>query len=137
MSRSDLVGEWSVETGYYSSMEDEFLIFFPDGVGSVEYARPFLSDWVLFRWSRTRPNMVRIEPYAAFTEEAHEFVAQEIPPPEEIRYRIESESRPLLDSPVPVLHLDGSGLLRTGPGYGLVFAEPRDEMRRASAPAGE
>ncbi|MEU4315474.1 hypothetical protein [Nocardia sp. NPDC024068] len=137
MCRSDLVGEWSVETGYYSSMEDEFVVFFPDGVGSVEYARPFISNWVLFRWTHIRSNLVRITPYAAFTEEDHEFVAREIPQPEEARYRIVSESRPLLDSPVPVLYLEDCGLLRTGSGFGLVFAEPRDQWRWPNIPAGE
>lgn len=118
-------------------MEDEAVIFFPDGLGSVEYARPFFSDWVLFRWSRTRPNLVRIEPYEAFVEEDDGFVAQEVPPPEETRYRIESETRPLLDAPVPVLHLDDSGLLRIDSGFGLVFSEPREKMRWPNESADE
>ncbi|MFI6866228.1 hypothetical protein [Nocardia sp. NPDC050406] len=130
MCRSDLVGQWSVEVGYYSSMEDEAVVFWPDGTGAAEYARPGFSDWVLFHWSRTCPNRVRFQPYWAFLEEDGEVVeVNEIPQAVEVPYRIEREPRPLLEAPVPVLYLEDVGLFATDSGFGLVTAEPPDDLR--------
>lgn len=131
MNHSDLVGEWSIEVGYYSSMEDEMVIFWPDGAGAIEYARPGFSDWILFRWAHTGPGRVRLSQYSAFDEEDDEIVAIYEPPAEiEATYRVAPEFRPLPATDVPVLHLDAPGLLVSSLGFGLQSAVPREIFRR-------
>ncbi|MFD4442209.1 hypothetical protein ACFWPK_20790 [Nocardia sp. NPDC058519] len=137
MCRNDLVGQWSVEVGYYSSMEDEVVTFWPDGTGTVEYMRPDFSDWILFRWSRTRPTRVLLQPYRTLLEEDGKIVAgDEIPQAVEVQYGIELEPRPLLEAPVPVLYLEDAGLFATHTGFGLLTAELRDDMRCPELPPG-
>ncbi|MFD3746251.1 hypothetical protein [Nocardia sp. NPDC058633] len=116
-------------------MEDEVVTFWPDGTGTVEYMRPDFSDWVLFRWSRTRSSRVLLQPYRAFLEDDGKIVeGGEIPQNVEVEYGIELESRPLLDAPVPVLYLEDAGLFATHSGFGLLTTELRDDMRCPESP---
>lgn len=73
MEDGGLVGRWSVEARYgLTSMEDEELVFKPDGTGWCEYARPFYSRFTLFRWSVPAVGRLRLSPYrAARSREGH------------------------------------------------------------------
>ncbi|MFC8045542.1 hypothetical protein [Nocardia sp. NPDC057353] len=99
----DLIGTWSSDYGYHSSMQDEELVFHPDGAGSVAYARPSSSDCVLFRWSPSGPDSVLLTPHRWYRDENGEITEQDTPVAAELRYRVEQGIRPLLDHPLPVL----------------------------------
>ncbi|GGK65099.1 hypothetical protein GCM10011591_41690 [Nocardia camponoti] len=113
--------------GHYSSMDDEWITFWPDGSGEREHARPFSSELVFFHWSVVRLGLVSLEAYSAFREEEGQIAdVYDLPEVTEARYRIQSESRPLLDAPIPVLHVDGWG---SREGYGFITAELTERDR--------
>ncbi|UGT64334.1 hypothetical protein [Nocardia asteroides] len=108
----DLIGTWSSDYGYHSSMQDEELVFRPNGEGSVAYARPGSSDCVLFRWAPSGPDSVLLTPHRSYRDENGAVTEREIPAAAEFRYRLEQGIRPLLDHPLPVLVvIEHTGLL--------------------------
>jgi hypothetical protein len=131
MHDRELIGRWSVEARYgATSMEDEELVFKPDGTGWCEYARPFYSRFTLLRWSTPVAGRLRLSPIrAAHSREdraAGRIVdAPSVPAPVEVGYRIALED---------VRETRGSGMLlvlrvdvpfaelRAGP-YGLLTRE--------------
>jgi len=94
-----LVGRWSVEARYgATSMEDQELVFKPDGSGWCEYARPFYSRFTLFRWSVPAVGRLRLSPYrAARSQEGRAggriVDAPSVPGPVEAGYRVALEDR--------------------------------------------
>jgi hypothetical protein len=97
MDDRGLVGRWSVEARYgATSMEDEELVFKPDGTGWCEYARPIYSRFTLFRWSTSVAGRLRLSPYrVAHSQEGRasgQIVdAPRVPRPVEVGYRIALE----------------------------------------------
>ncbi|MEV0247369.1 hypothetical protein AB0H76_12325 [Nocardia sp. NPDC050712] len=131
MHGDEIIGQWSAEAGYHSSMEDEQFVFWGDGVGLVEYARPGASECVLFRWARTAIRTVRLEPYRSVRGDA---VVDDVPEVVEIGYRITREERPLIGEVLPVLYLPAPFAATPDRGYGLITREPAvyfTKMRRA------
>jgi hypothetical protein len=59
----ELIGHWSVEHGYHTSMEDEWLMFRADGSGWYAHLRPWFSHIIEFRWTRLDARFVRVEAY--------------------------------------------------------------------------
>ncbi|MFC8530914.1 hypothetical protein [Nocardia sp. NPDC057227] len=99
----DLIGTWSSDYGYHSSMQDEELVFRPDGEGSVAYARPGSSDCVLFRWTPSGPDSVLLTPHRSYRDENGAITERDVPAAAAFHYRLEQGIRPLLDHPLPVL----------------------------------
>lgn len=120
MRGDEIVGQWSVEAGYHSSMEDEQFVFWDDGVGLVEYARPDASECVLFHWTRTAIRKLRLEPYR----HAGGQVSDDVPEAVDIGYRITHEQRPLIGETLPVLYLPAPFAAIPDSGYGLITREP-------------
>ncbi|MEV6279640.1 hypothetical protein [Nocardia sp. NPDC051832] len=137
MRDDEIVGQWSVEAGYHSSMEDEQFVFWGDGVGLVEYARPGASTCVLFRWARTAIRTVRLEPHRRVRrDDGAVGEADEVPEVVELGYRITREQRPLIGEALPVLYLPAPFAAIPDRGYGLITREPAvyfANMRRASS----
>ncbi|MFI6165960.1 hypothetical protein ACIBCN_04155 [Nocardia sp. NPDC051052] len=138
MRGDEIIGQWSVEAGYHSSMEDEQFVFWGDGVGLVEYARPGASECVLFRWARTAIRTVRLEPHRCVRRDGGAVVDDDDDVPEvvEIGYRITREQRPLIGEVLPVLYLPAPFAAIPDGGYGLITREPAvyfTKMRRASS----
>ncbi|MFC9434173.1 hypothetical protein [Nocardia sp. NPDC057030] len=132
MHGDEIIGQWSVEAGYHTSMEDEQFVFWDDGVGLVEYARPGMSECVLFHWTRTAIRTLRLEPYRCDGGE----VGDDVPDAVEIGYRIKREQRPLIGETLPVLHLPAPFAVIPDSGYGLISREPAvyfANKRRAGA----
>jgi hypothetical protein len=125
----EIVGLWSVEAGYYSAMDDEVFAFWSDGVGFVEFARPYVSDCVDFRWTRLGPGTLRLEPFRRTYVEDGDLFDGEIPAAEDAVYRIVSEDRPLEDGPMPVMYLAASFVLYEDQGHGLATRTPSDRLR--------
>ncbi|MFE6861767.1 hypothetical protein [Nocardia sp. NPDC057668] len=123
MHGDEIVGQWSVEAGYHSSMEDEQFVFWGDGVGLMEYSRPNSGECVLFRWTRTAIRTVRLEPYRCIERVEEEVVDGDVPAAAEIGYRIAKEQRPLIGEVLPVLYLPAP-FTATHSGYGLITREP-------------
>lgn len=132
MRGDEIIGQWSAEAGYHSSMEDEQFVFWDDGVGLVEYARPDAGECVLFRWARTAIRRVRLEPYRRDGGEASDAVPEAV----EIGYRIVREQRPLIGETLPVLYLPAPFAAIPDSGYGLITREPAvyfTKKRRANS----
>ncbi|MFE9577716.1 hypothetical protein ACFYO1_15105 [Nocardia sp. NPDC006044] len=120
MHGDEIIGQWSVEAGYHTSMEDEQFVFWGDGVGLVEYARPHATECVLFRWTRTAIRTVRLEPYRRDGSAAPAAVPEAV----EVGYRIAREQRPLIGETLPVLYLPAPFATIPDSGYGLITREP-------------
>jgi hypothetical protein len=129
VDEDDIVGLWSVEAGYHTAMDDEVLVFFPDGAGIVEFARPYISECVDFRWSRVRPGVVLLEPSRRTYLEGDEILEDDVPAAEEVEYSIELEDRPLLADPIPVLYLPVSFVVYHDQGHGLLDRTPPERWR--------
>lgn len=117
-------------------MEDEQFVFWGDGVGLVEYARPDSSDCVLFRWARTAIRTVRLEPYRCVRRDGAAAMDDDVPEVVEIGYRIAREERPLIGEALPVLYLPAPFAAIPDGGYGLIAREPAAHFantRRASS----
>ncbi|NUT36085.1 MAG: hypothetical protein HOV79_23765 [Hamadaea sp.] len=132
----ELVGFWSAEHGRPSTMEDECLMFRPDGTGWYEYARLGYSRIILFRWRPVSQGRVRLE---AYHEIEWSLAADPAPPRqrrvrrmERLTFQIAEHPRPLLTMPVRVLALRFSfGELPSSgePAYAFVGpAEPDREI---------
>ncbi|MEV6557678.1 hypothetical protein AB0M22_18320 [Nocardia sp. NPDC051756] len=136
MRGDEILGQWSVEAGFHSSMEDEQFVFWDDGVGLVEYARPGTSTCVLFRWARTAIRTVRLEPCRCVRRDGDAVSDGEVPEAVEIGYRIAREQRPLIGEVLPVLYLPAPFAAIPDSGYGLITREPAvyfANKRRASS----
>ena len=101
----ELLGHWSVDHGYHSSMEDEWLFLRPDGTGWYEYLRPSYADRTAFRWEPAGAGRVRVRADEQVTtdESGEERTAIEID--ETVPYEITTGTRPLLDEPVRLLRI--------------------------------
>lgn len=136
MRGDEIIGQWSVQAGYHNSMEDEQFVFWGDGVGLVEYARPGASECVLFRWERTAIRTVRLEPYRYVRRGSGAMSDEDVPEVVEIGYRIAREQRPLIGEVLPVLYLPAPFAATPDSGYGLITREPAvyfTNTRRASS----
>ncbi|MFB7719576.1 hypothetical protein [Nocardia sp. NPDC056100] len=136
MRGDEIIGQWSVDAGYHSATEDEQFVFWNDGVGLVEYARPGTSACVLFRWTRTAIRMLRLEPYRCIRHDGGAVVDGDVPEAVETRYRITREQRPLIGEVLPVLYLPAPFATIPDRGYGLITREPAvhfTNMRRANS----
>ncbi|WP_019924985.1 hypothetical protein [Nocardia sp. BMG111209] len=128
----EIVGLWSVEAGYYSAMDDEVFAFWSDGVGFVEFARPYVSDCVDFRWTRLGPETLRLEPFRRTYVEDGDVFEGDVPPPEDATYRIVLEDRPLEGDRMSVMYLTASFVLYGDQGHGLATRTPSDRLRDAN-----
>lgn len=106
----ELIGRWSVEHGYHSAMEDEELVFKPNGAGWVAWLRPGVIDFTTFRWRRTGPGRVHLTPTRSAWAEGYAdggpvLEEHEVPAAVEVEYRLSLGKRPLRDHAL-VLRLD-------------------------------
>ncbi|MCX4098301.1 hypothetical protein [Nocardia sp. alder85J] len=125
----EIVGLWSAEAGYYSAMDDEVFAFWPDGTGFVEYARPYVSDCVDFRWTRLSPGVLRLEPFRRTFVEDGDVFASEVPAAEDAAYRIDLEDRPLEEAPMLAMYLAASFVMYEDQGHGLATRTPSERLR--------
>ncbi|MEU8899397.1 hypothetical protein [Nocardia sp. NPDC048505] len=130
MRGDEILGQWSADAGYHSSMEDEQFVFWSDGVGLVEYARPDVREYVLFRWERTAIRKVRLEPHRCVRRDGDAEVDDAVPEAAEIGYRITREPRPLIGEVLPVLYLPAPFAATPDRGYGLITREPAVHFTR-------
>ncbi|MEV6524096.1 hypothetical protein AB0M43_19275 [Longispora sp. NPDC051575] len=109
VERGELIGHWSVEHGYHSSMEDEWLMFREDGSGWYAYLRPWYSSVVVIRWLWIRPGIVRVESRREIEVDEAEGNARlerrYIDVSEEVAYAVTLVRRPLVDEPVRELRI--------------------------------
>ncbi|MQY25757.1 hypothetical protein [Nocardia aurantia] len=133
----EIVGLWSVEAGYYSAMEDEVFAFWSDGVGFVEYARPYTSDCIDFRWTRLSAEVLRLEPFRSTYVEDGDVLEGELPAAEDVTYRIVEEDRPLEGATMPVMYLSASFVTFDDQGHGLATRTPSERLRDPDFRLGE
>lgn len=103
----ELIGHWSVEHGYHTSMEDEWLMFRADGSGWYAYLRPWFSHIIEFRWTRLDPRVVRVEAYQDIELDEQDgqdqLTRRSLARVEDVACELARAQRPLLDNPVDEL----------------------------------
>jgi hypothetical protein len=128
--RDELHGYWSVEHGFHTAMEDECLMFRPDGTGWYEYSRPWYRERTVFRRRLDGEALIVIEAHLqVVADEANGRTHLEkhaIDLQESARYALAVTARPLLEQPVRELSLELSFAL--GSPFAFVTAvEPEAE----------
>jgi hypothetical protein len=93
-------------------MEDERLMFRPDGTGWREYTRPWHSDRTLFHWGLAGSGLIRVEAHLRIVTderdgrpESEEHAMNRI---ETGRYAVTVVERPMLEQPVRELSVEMS-----------------------------
>jgi hypothetical protein len=130
---TDLLGYWSAEHGFHTAMEDECVMFRSDGTGWYEYARPWYSQFTLFRWRLLGDGRVRIEAHEEVELDEWEGRAKveyrSIASTADVDYSITMTQRPLLDLPVPELTI-GLSFTLGAPFAFVQLDEPTGERHR-------
>lgn len=102
---SELVGFWSVEYGFHSSMEDECLMLRADETAWYVYERPGFREFTLFRWRLVSAGLVEARAYEQVTQDDGETQHRPLDTVERVAVSIGLAQRPLLDVPVRELSL--------------------------------
>jgi hypothetical protein len=108
--RAELLGHWSVEHGFHSAMEDEWLLFRPDGTGRYEYLRPWYRERIDFRWRLVGDALMHVEPYLHTVHDEWDdpprLEQHAVGPGETVGYAVAVNERPLLEQPVRELSVE-------------------------------
>ncbi|MEU4564962.1 hypothetical protein AB0F72_41835 [Actinoplanes sp. NPDC023936] len=121
---AELLGLWAVDHGFHSVMEDELIVFRPDGSGWCEYQRPWYRVRTNFRWRLAGDALLHVKANLEVVTDEHASPPQRehaIDVDETVRVAITVGTRPLLEHPVRELSVELS--FNLGAPFAFVAAE--------------